>query len=159
MSVYEQVVQRLAESGVTYRIHEHAPSVTVLDAETHLDFPVNQLLKTIAFRIKNRGWVLAALCGYQQVDYKKLAAACLTSRDKLMRLTPEAVEQELSFELGGVCPFAPNDQTRIIIDASALEHALIFCGTGRRDRTLEIDPIALTRVTGAQIAPLAKDVA
>lgn len=158
-AVYDQIVQRLETSGVTYHIHEHAPSVTVLDAETHLDFPISQLLKTIAFRIKNGGWVLAALCGYQQVDYKKLAGIYGISRDKLMRLTPEAVEQELGFELGGVCPFAPNDQTRAVIDIGALEHALIFCGTGRRDRTLEIDPAKLAHVTGAQIAPLAKDAA
>ncbi len=159
MSVYENVVQRLDESGVTYQIHAHAPSITVLDAETNLTFPVDQLLKTIAFRIKNGGWVLAALCGYQQVDYKKLAAVCFTSRDKLMRLTPEAVEQELGFELGGVCPFAPNDQTHVIIDTGALNHALIFCGTGRRDRTLEIAPADLVQVSGVQIAPLAKDAA
>ena len=140
MTVYENLVQRLHESGAGYRIHDHAPSVTVLDAETYLDFPVNQLLKTIAFRIKNGGWVLAALCGYQQVDYKKLADSCGVSRDKLMRLTPKAVEQELGFELGGVCPFAINAQTRVVIDVGALHHALVFCGTGRRDRTLEIAP-------------------
>ncbi len=68
MPVYENVVQRLDESSITYRIHEHAPSVIVLDAETHLDFLVNQIVKTIAFRAKQGGWVLAALCGYHQVD-------------------------------------------------------------------------------------------
>ncbi len=159
MTVYDNVVQRLNESGVVYHIHEHSPSVTVLDAETHLDFPINQLLKTIVFRIKNDGWVLAALCGYQQIDYKKLATVCSVSRDKLMRLTPTEVEQELGFELGGVCPFASNAQTRVVIDDGALQKAVLFCGTGRRDRTLEIAPAALVRVGGAQIAPLAKDAA
>jgi Cys-tRNA(Pro)/Cys-tRNA(Cys) deacylase len=149
-------VERLNEGGATYCMHEHAPSVTVLDAETHLDFPVNQLLKTIAFRIKQGGWVLAALCGYNQVDYKKLAAVCGVSRDKLMRLTPEAVEQELGFELGGVCPLAMNAQTRVVIDVDALQHTHVFCGTGRRARTLEIAPAELVRVAGAQIAVLAK---
>jgi len=156
MVVYDQLVQRLNEAGVTYRIHEHAPSVTVLDAETHLDFPVNQVLKTIAFRIKLSGWVLAALCGYNQVDYKKLAAACGVSRDKLMRLTPAAVEQELGFELGGVCPLAMNAQTRVVIDSGALQHSLVFCGTGRRDRTLEIAPAELARIAGAQVTALTK---
>lgn len=158
MVVYEQLVQRLNEAGVTYRIHEHAPSVTVLDAETHLDFPVNQVLKTVAFRIKSAGWVLAALCGYSQVDYKKLAVACGVSRDKLMRLTPAAVENELGFELGGVCPLAMNAQTQVVIDSGALQHPLVFCGTGRRDRTLEIVPAELARIAGAQVAALAKSI-
>lgn len=156
MVVYEQLLQRLNEAGVTYCIHEHAPSITVLDAETHLDFPVNQVLKTVAFRIKSAGWVLAALCGYSQVDYKKLAAVCGVSRDKLMRLTPADVENELGFELGGVCPLAMNAETRVVIDSGALQHPLVFCGTGRRDRTLEIAPAELVRVAGAQIAALAK---
>lgn len=156
LAFYDNLVQRLAASGLAYRLHEHAPSITVADAETNLDFPIAQLLKTVAFRVKNGGWVLAALCGHVQVDYKKLAAACGVSRDKLMRLTPDEVLQELGFELGGVCPFAPNGQTRVLIDAGALQHAQIFCGTGRTDRTLEMRPAYLVALTGATVAPLAK---
>lgn len=157
MSFYYNLMQRLTVSGVGHHIHEHAPSVTVMDAEIHLDFPVEQLLKTIAFRVKNDGWVLAALCGHSQVDYKKLSAFCGVSRDKLMRLTPAEIEQDLGFELGGVAPFAPNVQTRIVIDAGAMLHNIVFCGTGRKDRTLEISPPDLIKVSGASVAPLAKD--
>jgi Cys-tRNA(Pro)/Cys-tRNA(Cys) deacylase len=146
----------LANSGVQYRIHEHTPSVTIEDADTHLDFPVEQLLKTIAFRAKNRGWVLGALCGYAQIDYKRLSAAVGISRDKLVRLSPEEVESELGYQLGGVAPFAPNAQTLVLIDAGALGWQTVYCGTGRNDRTLEIAPRLLVQVTGAQVAPLAK---
>ena len=114
------------------------------------------MLKTIAFRVKNRGWVLAALCGYAQVDYKRLAAAVGVGRDKLMRLEPEAVESELGYTLGGVAPFAPNAQTEVLIDSGALGWQVIYCGTGRTDRTLEIDPHLLVGVAGARVAGLAK---
>ena len=113
-------------------------------------------MKTIAFRVKNRGWVLAALCGYAQVDYKRLAAAVGVSRDKLMRLSPAEVQGELGYELGGVAPFAPNPQTQVLIDSGALGWQVIFCGTGRNDRTLEIDPHLLVQVAGARVAGLAK---
>ena len=142
---------------IRYRIHEHAPSITIQDAEQTLWFPVAQLLKTIAFRVKHRGWVLAGLCGYSQVDYKLLAAAVDVSRDKLMRLTPAEVEQELGYELGGVAPFAPNGQTQVVIDAGALAWPVIYCGVGRRDRTLEIAPADLLRVTGGTTVALAKE--
>lgn len=155
-TLYDQITATLAASGVPYRIHEHAPSVTVQDADTHLQFPVEQLLKTIAFRVKNRGWVLAALCGYAQVDYKRLAAAVGVSRDKLMRLAPEEVEAELGYVLGGVAPFAPNAQTEVLIDSGALGWPVIYCGTGRTDRTLEIAPRLLVQVSGARVAGLAK---
>ncbi len=155
-TLYDQITATLADSGVAYRIHEHAPSITIQDADTYLDFPVDQLLKTIAFRVKNHGWVLAALCGYAQVDYKRLAAAVGVNRDKLMRLSPAEVQGELGYELGGVAPFAPNAQTEVLIDSSALGWQVVFCGTGRNDRTLEIDPRLLVQVAGAQIAGLAK---
>ena len=155
-TLYDQITATLAASGVAYRIHEHAPSVTIQDADTNLDFPVDQLMKTIAFRVKNRGWVLAALCGYAQVDYKRLAAAVGVSRDKLMRLEPDAVQSELGYELGGVAPFAPNDRTEVLIDDYVLGWQVIFCGTGRNDRTLEIDPRLLVGVAGARVAGLAK---
>jgi Cys-tRNA(Pro)/Cys-tRNA(Cys) deacylase len=154
--LYDQITATLAAAGVAYRIHEHAPSVTIQDADTHLDFPVEQLLKTIAFRVKNRGWVLAALCGYAQVDYKRLAAAVGVSRDKLMRLAPDEVQTELGYELGGVAPFAPNDRTEVLIDAGALGWQTIYCGTGRNDHTLEIAPRLLVQASGARVAGLAK---
>src|SRR5262245_49280042 len=97
MSFYDEITHRLATSGFRYHIHEHPPSVTVVDAEMHLDFPIAQLLKTVAFRVKNGDWVLAALCGHAQVDYKKLAAQCGVSRDKLVRLSPAEVEQDLGY--------------------------------------------------------------
>jgi Cys-tRNA(Pro)/Cys-tRNA(Cys) deacylase len=156
VNLHDQIVATLANSGVAYRIHEHAPSVTIEDADTHLDFPVDQLLKTIAFRAKNRGWVLGALCGYAQIDYKRLSAAVGVSRDKLVRLSPQEVESELGYQLGGVAPFAPNAQTQVLIDAGALGWQTVYCGTGRNDRTLEIAPRLLVGVTGAQVAPLAK---
>ena len=153
---YEQLQQRLAASGLRYHLHEHPPSVTVVHAETYLDFPVAQLLKTIAFRVKHGDWVLAALCGHAQVDYKKLAVQCGVSRDKLARLSPAEVEQDLGFPLGGVGPFAPNPQTRVLVDAGAMQHAVIYCGTGRNDRTLAIAPADLVALSGASVAPLAK---
>jgi Cys-tRNA(Pro)/Cys-tRNA(Cys) deacylase len=156
MSFYDRLMDRLALSSIDYHIHEHTPSITVVDAETNLNFPVAQLLKTIAFRVKNGGWVLAALSGHSQVDYKKLAAFCGASRDKLMRLTPAEIEQDLGFELGGVAPFAPNVQTRVVVDAGAMRYSRIYCGTGRKDRTLEISPLDLVKIANAAVAPLAK---
>lgn len=155
-SPFEHIVAALDAAGAPYAIHAHAPSVTIADADAHLDFPVERLLKTIAFRTKRGGWVLAGLCGYVQVDYKRLAEALGVNRTQLMRLELHELEAELGYEIGGVAPFAPNDQTRVVIDTATLRHATIFCGTGRRDRTLEIAPTDLVRVTAAQVALLSK---
>ncbi len=157
-SPFQQIVATLAAAGAPYTIHEHAPSVTIADAEAHLAFPVERLLKSIAFRNKRGGWLLAGLCGYAQVDYKRLAEAVGVSRTQLVRLEFHEVEAELGYEVGAVAPFARNGETTVWLDAGVLRHATIFCGTGRRDRTLEIAPADLIQLTAAQVAPIAKKV-
>lgn len=155
--IYATILGALDASGVPYTIHEHAPSVTIQNADDNLWFPVERLVKTIAFRIKGGGFVLVALCGYSQVDYKKLAAAVGVNRTKLMRMTPEEIDAELGYVLGGVAPFAPNDQTRVMLDSGVMAWPTVYCGTGRQDRTLEIASQELAQVTAAHIATLTKD--
>lgn len=154
---FTRIIALLDGSLATYTLHEHAPSVTIQDADANLWFPVERLVKTIAFRVKDGGYVLVGLCGYRQVDYRKLAALFGVNRTKIMRLTPEEVETELGYVLGGVSPFAPNERTSIMLDEGVLAWATIYCGTGRTDRTLEIAPQELVRVTKAAVASLAKD--
>jgi len=155
--MYDQILGKLRAANVPHTIHEHAPSVTVEDAAQNLWFPVEQLVKTIAFRVKGGGWVLVGLCGYNQVDYKKLAAAVGVNRTKLMRLMPDEVTRDLGYVLGGVSPFAPNAATRVLLDDSVLAWDAIYCGTGRVDRTLEIAPEHLVKVTNTRVASLARE--
>lgn len=146
----------LKADGAPYTLHAHAPSVTIANAEEYLDFPVEQLLKTIAFRVKERGWLLAGLLGYNQIDYKKLSAAMGVPRDRIMRLEAYEVEEQLGYPLGGVAPVAPNPATTVLLDTGVRRWGTIFCGTGRPDRTLEIAPDDLARLAEAQFAPIAK---
>ena len=71
---YETIVQSLSVSSIPFTIHEHAPSYTVVDAEAYLDFPLDRLLKTIAFRIGSGDYILAAVRGPDPIDYRD---ACL----------------------------------------------------------------------------------
>ena len=157
--VYERILSTLAQGNVRYQIHEHAPSVTFQDAIDYLDFPLDRLLKTIAFRVKNGPWVLAVVQGADRVDYKKLAAHLGTSRDKLMRLAPEQVETDLGYPLGGVAPFPTNPHTKVVFDSKTLSLGNVFCGTGRTNRTLEIAIDDLVRLSGGSIAPIVQETA
>jgi Cys-tRNA(Pro)/Cys-tRNA(Cys) deacylase len=152
--IYEQILGILAQSNVPFKIHEHTPSITFQDAKDYLDFPLDRLLKTIAFRVKNGPWVLAAVQGAERVDYKKLAAHLGVSRDKLVRLTPEQVVSELGYPIGAVAPFSTNTQTKVVFDNVTLTLGNVFCGTGRNDRTLEIEIHDLLRISGGSIAPI-----
>lgn len=158
VEVVDALLARLDADGVPYVLHEHAPSVTIANADASLDFPVERLLKTIAFRVKDRGWLLAGILGYAQLDYRRLSAAVGVPRDRIMRLEAHEVEEQLGYPLGGVAPIAPDAATRVLMDTGVRRWGTIYCGCGRPDRTLEIAPEDLARLAHAEFAPLAKKI-
>ncbi len=154
---YEAIVGLLAARGVPFTIHEHAPSYTVADAEERLLFPLERLLKTIAFKIKAGGYVLASVRGPDRIDYRKLASACGAKRANVVRLTPEEVASVLGVEDGSVSPLALQAGVEVLFDSQVPAHATVFCGVGRPDRTLEIHLSDLVQITGGRILPLTQD--
>src|SRR5215213_2629724 len=139
VSAAEQIVEHLTAHGVPFTIHEHVAARTVADALERLPFSPDAYLKTVAFRLKARGWVLAALRGVDRVDYRGLAAALGVGRRDLHQMTPDEVAADLGYPIGGVGPVPTNEQTRTVFDALAVDHLnTVYCGAGRPDRTLEV---------------------
>lgn len=154
---YEALTQLLTARGVDFTIHEHMPSYTVADAEAYLLFPLERLLKTIAFRTRSGNYILAAVRGPDRIDYRKLAAACGTKRTDLFRLTPQEVASAFNVEIGSVSPLLLQDGVQILFDTKVPSHETVFCGIGRPDRTLETQLADLVRITQGQIVPLTGD--
>lgn len=157
---YEAIVTLLTAHNVPFTIHEHTPSYTVADAQERLLFPLERLLKTVAFKVKARGYVLAAVRGPDRIDYRKLAAACGTNRTHVVRLTPEEVAEVFGVEVGSVSPIASperEERVEVFFDNRVPTHETVFCGIGRPDRTLEIHLMDLVRITRGQILPLIRD--
>jgi Cys-tRNA(Pro)/Cys-tRNA(Cys) deacylase len=154
--IEERIAARLCGYGVAFTIHEHVVSRTVADAASLLSFPPEAFLKTIAFRLKRGGWVLAALRGQDRVDYRGLAAALGVSRRDLQPMEPSELLADLGYPIGGVGPVPPNDATRVVFDSRAVaELDVIYCGAGRDDRTLEVRLADLLGACDGQVAPIA----
>jgi Cys-tRNA(Pro)/Cys-tRNA(Cys) deacylase len=157
---YEAIVTFLKGQNVPFTIHEHIPSYTFADAKEYLHFPLERLLKTVAFKIKARGYVLAAVRGPDHIDYRKLAAACGTKRTHVTRLTPEEVTEVFEVEVGSVSPIALPEREEgleVFFDNRVPTQETVFCGIGRPDRTLEIRLMDLAQITRGQIRPLTRD--
>jgi Cys-tRNA(Pro)/Cys-tRNA(Cys) deacylase len=155
--VYEAIVRLLTASGLPFTIHEHLPSRTVADAEEYLSFPIERLLKTIAFRTKAGGYLLAAVRGSDRIDYRKLAAATGTKRTEIVRLTPEEVADVFGVEVGSVSPIVLREGVEIFFDAQVTRTQTVFCGIGRPDRTLEMQLIDLVQIMKGRVLPLISD--
>ncbi len=154
-AMHERIAARLTEAGASFTLHEHPPVRTVEEARAALPFPYDSFLKTVALRIKDGPLVLAALRGGDRLDYRALAAALGVRRADLRPLSPQEVRQAFGVEPGGVGPLLPGTNARVVIDQAGAALPAVYCGAGHPERTLEIAPHELVRVTAAGVAPLA----
>ncbi len=151
---YAVVIARLEAAGIPFRLHDHAPLRTVAEAEAALPFPVEQMVKAVVFYIKDGPWLLVAVRAADRVDYRKLALALGVKRGALRQPAAPEVEATLGFEVGGVPPLPPDGQVQAVFDRQVLDLDRIYCGSGRRDQTLELRVPDLLRL----VQPLVADV-
>ncbi len=154
---FEEIVALLNERGISFTIHQHDPSYTVADARERSLFPLERLLKTIAFKAKTGGYILAAVRGPDRIDYRKLASACGAKRADVVRLTPEEVAEVFGVEVGSVSPIVLQEGTQVFFDTHVPVQETVFCGIGRPDRTLEIRLMDLMQIAQGHILSLISD--
>jgi Cys-tRNA(Pro)/Cys-tRNA(Cys) deacylase len=142
--------------GVSFRLHEHVPVATVAEIREALPFPAGEHVKTLAFDADGR-IALAGVRGGDHTQYGKLARALGVARDRIAPLPPERVRAELGLEPGGVCPIVESPDVDVLVDSRVVALPRVFCGSGRNDATLELDPADLVRASGARVADLARD--
>ena len=156
MIVYDQIINLLHSNNIAYQLHEHEPVRTVAEVEAKLPFLLDKMLKTVAFRVKDGRFILAGLRGHDRIDYRQLAAYCGVNRRAIASMSPEAVEAELGFEVGGVGPFSLRPNVIVLLDEQLLEMGTVYCGSGRNTATLAIVFDDLLCVCGGELVRLAR---
>lgn len=154
---FHRLLEIMSRSGVPYVIHEHRETRTIDEAARNLSFPVDRIVKTVAFCTRSGGIVLAALRGTRRVDYARLAALSGVNRRDISSLSPTEVKALTGVEPGSVSPLIPLEGTELFIDDDVLSIApALYCGFGRPDRTLEIAAADLVRITAGRVAPFSR---
>lgn len=149
-------IQRfLAEHGVKFTLHNHAPIVSFTDAVASLPFPPDAMVKGLAFRLPGGVYLIVAMRGGDRADYKKIADAAGVRRADLRAAEAEDIVRDLGMVPGGISPLPINGAT-VLFDDAAAALATVFCGAGRTDTTLEIAGADLLRLSGGRIAALTK---
>jgi Cys-tRNA(Pro)/Cys-tRNA(Cys) deacylase len=156
MDCYEKILRLLNNDEIIYELHKHEPVRTVAEVEASLPFLLDKMLKTIAFRLKDGRIVLAGLRGHDRIDYRKLAVHFGVNRRAVASMSPQAVEAELGFELGGVGPFALQPDVIVLLDKNLAALDTVYCGSGKNSITIAIKFSDLLRVSGGQLMNLAK---
>ncbi len=156
-AVFRRLMEVLAGSGMPFEVHGHEPTRTIEEAERNLSFDVERIVKTVAFRARSGGLILAALRGTRRVDYARLAAHLGINRRDIAALSPGEVFRSLGVEPGSVSPLLPLEGAVLLVDEDVLSIApTLYCGAGRPDRTVEMAPADLVRLTGARVARFSK---
>lgn len=144
----------LAQAQVNYRLHEH-PEAHATQQFMALGFPVQQMVKTLAFQAGG-DIVLVALRALDPVDYGAVARAAGISRAKLVPLDEEVLRERLGMQAGGVGPFVQQDGVRVLVDRQVPALASVFCGSGERTSTLEVPGQAFAAIAGAVLGEFVK---
>lgn len=155
---FRRLVEIIEQSGVPFRIHEHHETRTMEDAAQNLSFDVARIVKTVAFRTRSGGIVLAAVRGTRRVDYARLAALVGVNRRDLAALSPDDVSELLGVEPGSVSPLPLREDAVVLVDEDVLTILpTLYCGIGRSDRTLEMAPADLVRLTNGRVGGFSRE--
>ncbi|MCP5101680.1 MAG: YbaK/EbsC family protein [Chloroflexi bacterium] len=138
-------------------MHEHGIVRTVQEVEEMLPGFVDKMVKTIAFKKRDGRYVLVGLHGYDRIDYRKLALALGVNRRDIHSLSPQEVEADLGFEIGGVAPFALRDDITLLLDERLATFDTINCGSGTPTITIQMRFADLHRITGGILAFLCRE--
>jgi len=156
--IYDNAVSLLTTYAISFTIHEHTALFTMADAKDCPLFPIERILKTIGFKNKEGGYILAVVCGLDRVDYRKLATAVDTKRSNVVQISSEEVKTVFGVEPGSVGPLTMKENAQVLFDSKISTNETVFCGIGHSDHTLEIGFVDLVKMSQGRVVPLVKDI-
>ena len=145
-------VAAAARAGIVYAVHEyeHDPRSASygLEAVEKLGLDAKRVFKTLVADVD--GTLTVAVVPVEaQLDLRALG--------KRARLAdPKAAERATGYVAGGISPLGQRRRLPTVVDESALGFGTIHVSAGRRGLELELAPDDLIALTGARVAPVAR---
>lgn len=141
------VTRYLDERSIPYRFFQHAMPVHSLgQAARERGQRVEQIIRSILFRLSRGGFVMVLIPGERQVSWKELRRHLGTSR--ISMATEAEVLQVTGYPLGAVSPFGTAQPLRILVDQGALQEDEISIGSGVRNTTVILQRQDFIRALG-----------
>lgn len=137
----DKVKQYFNSLGIDNRIQEFdVSSATVELAAKALNCEPKHIAKSLTFMI-NETPVLIVVAGNMKIDNAKFKNEFHT---KAKMLKPNEVEQLIGHQVGGVCPFAINENVQVYLDISLKEYQYVYpaCGSSNSAIKLTVDELA-----------------
>lgn len=147
----------LERARIPFTVHEyeHDPRHESygLEASAALGVPPGRVFKTLIADVDGN-LVTAVVPVAGELDLKALAAA--VGGKKAVMAGVAAAERATGYVAGGISPVGQRKRLRVVLDASAMDGATMFCSAGRRGLEIELAPADLARAAGATVAPIGR---
>ncbi len=148
----------LERARIAFTVHEydHDPRHDSygLEASEALGVPPERVFKTLIAEVDGK-LVTAVVPVAGELDLKALAAAA--GGKKAAMADVAAAERATGYVAGGISPVGQRKRLPVVLDASAMDGATMFCSGGRRGLEIELAPGDLARATNATVAPIGRD--
>ena len=122
-----------------------------LQAAAALGENPRRVLKTLMALVDGKP-VCVILPSDKQVAMKKLAAALAGKAAEMLR--PEQAERLTGYKIGGISPFGQMRKVPVVIEASAMDEALVYINGGQRGLQVRLAPQDAVTLLGAVVAPI-----
>ena len=138
----EKVREYFNSYGIEDKILEFpVSSATVELAAKALNTDGCRIAKTLSFSV-NDSPILIVTAGDAKIDNKKYKTFFGA---KAKMLTFDEVEEKIGHAVGGVCPFAVNDNVKVYLDESIKRFDTVFPACGSNNSAIELTPNELEK--------------
>ncbi|MBQ7126529.1 YbaK/EbsC family protein [bacterium] len=132
---FENVKNYFKKFNIDNKIQElELSSATVELAAKALDCHPQRIAKTLSFKIDEQP-ILIVCAGDAKIDNSKYKAFF---QKKAKMLSPEEVKNLIGHEIGGVCPFATNNNVEIYLDNSLKRFNTVYPACGSSNSAIEL---------------------
>lgn len=141
MASATRATKALEAAGVAFTVHAYdydpgADRVGLQAAEALGEAP-ERVLKTLMVLLDGKP-ACAILPSDREVAMKKFAAALGGKSAQMMK--PTDAERLTGYKVGGISPFGQIKRVPVVIEAAALEHALVYLNGGQRGLQVRLAP-------------------
>ncbi|MBS9403011.1 Cys-tRNA(Pro) deacylase [Halomonas sp. TRM85114] len=151
-------VKALEKANIAFSLatYDHDPRSPAFgeEAARRLGLSVDEVFKTLMARLDDGRLVVAIVPVSGQLDLKALARAAGARKADMAE--PSEAERATGYMLGGISPLGQKKRLASFLDVTAEIHAAIYVSGGRRGLEICLAPHDLMRITGAQLAELAR---
>lgn len=140
----DKVKEYLKKYNLDDKIIEFSESTATVElAAKALNCEEARIAKTLSFKLKDK-YIVIVTAGDVKIDNAKYRNQF---GEKAKMLHFEEVLDAIGHPVGGVCPFALNENVGIYLDESLKRFKTVFPACGSSHTAIEIEPLRLEEIT------------